>query len=207
MRFFRLPILILSAVLAGPAAAQDAPATTGPSAAPPSPPPSAPMSVESPQATQDKLLADLKRERDPDKAKQLAQQILVNWSSSGSATVDLLMEWANKSINDKKNAAALDFLDRVTLLQPDYPEVFNRRATLYYTMGDTRKSMADVQRVLALEPRYFPAIAGLASILTESGQDELALKAWERFLAIYPAERTAQENMLKLSEKLAGSRT
>lgn len=165
------------------------------------------MSVESPQATQDKLLADLKRERDPDKAKQLAQQILVNWSSSGSATVDLLMEWANKSINDKKNAAALDFLDRVTLLQPDYPEVFNRRATLYYTMGDTRKSMADVQRVLALEPRYFPAIAGLASILTEGGQDELALKAWERFLAIYPAERTAQENMLKLSEKLAGSRT
>lgn len=165
------------------------------------------MSVESPQAAQEKLLTDLKRERDPDKAKQLAQQILVNWSSSGSATVDLLMEWATKSITDKKNAAALDFLDRATLLQPDYAEAFNRRATLYYTMGDVRKSMADVQRVLALEPRYFPAIAGMASILTENGEDELALKAWERFLAIYPAERTAQENMLKLSEKLAGSRT
>jgi tetratricopeptide (TPR) repeat protein len=202
MRFFRLSALILTAALAGPATAQDAPATTGPSA-----PPSPPMSVESPQAAQEKLLTDLKRERDPDKAKQLAQQILVNWSSSGSATVDLLMEWANKSISDKKNGAALDFLDRVTLLQPDYPEVFNRRATLYYTMGDVRKSMADVQRVLSLEPRYFPAIAGMASILTENGEDELALKAWERFLAIYPAERTAQENMLKLSEKLAGSRT
>jgi hypothetical protein len=29
----------------------------------------------------------------------------------------------------------------------------------------------------------------------------------ERYLAIYPADRDAQENMLKLSDKLAGSRT
>ncbi|MCO5731951.1 hypothetical protein NFC69_10285 [Rhizobium sp. SSA_523] len=165
------------------------------------------MSAASPQAVQDRLFAELKRERNAERASQIAREIIGNWNVSGSATVDLLMSWANKSINERKNAAALDFLDRVTLLEPAYAEGFNRRATLYYTMGDARKSMADIQKVLALEPRHFPAIAGMAAILTENGEDELALKAWERFLAVYPAERTAQENVSKLSEKLAGNRT
>jgi hypothetical protein len=47
----------------------------------------------------------------------------------------------------------------------------------------------------------------MASILGDSGNDQLALKAWERFLEIYPANRNAQEQLNTLSEKLAGSRT
>ncbi|WP_137133538.1 hypothetical protein [Rhizobium sp. FKY42] len=160
-----------------------------------------------PKLAQDKLLKDLGRERDASKAKEIANRIMANWNASDSPTVDLLMQWANRSIAEKKNAAALDFLDEVTVLKPDYIEGWNRRATLHYTMGDRRKSMTDINQVLQREPRHFPALAGMATILMENGQDELALKAWERFLAIYPAERDAQENVTKLSEKLAGSRT
>jgi hypothetical protein len=47
----------------------------------------------------------------------------------------------------------------------------------------------------------------MAAILSERGNDELTLKAWERFLEIYPANRSAQEQAGKLSEKIAGSRT
>jgi hypothetical protein len=47
----------------------------------------------------------------------------------------------------------------------------------------------------------------MAAILSDSGNDQLTLKAWERFLDIYPADRTAQEQLNTLSEKLAGSRT
>jgi cytochrome c-type biogenesis protein CcmH/NrfG len=61
--------------------------------------------------------------------------------------------------------------------------------------------------VLDIEPRHFGALSGMAAILMETGNDALALKAWERFLAIYPANRSAQEQMNTLSEKLAGSRT
>ncbi|WP_137131582.1 hypothetical protein [Rhizobium sp. FY34] len=200
MRFFRLPSLILVSVLVASASmAQDAPTTTGPSG----------NTVSAPQTpkTQAMLLDALKRERDPDKARSIANQIRSNWTDSGSATVNLLMQWANGSIEEKKNGAALDFLDQVTLLQPDYPEGWNRRATLHFTMGDARKSMADIHQVLLREPRYFPAIAGLATIFTQAGEDEMALKAWERFLAVYPAEREARENVMKLTEKLAGSRT
>ncbi|MDO1582005.1 hypothetical protein [Rhizobium oryzicola] len=205
MRFLRfglliLPVLVLAADMA---AAQ----TAAPLPPAPTPSPAQPAVTASAKVTTDKLFEALKRERDPDKAKGIASQIASNWTDSGSATVNLLMQWANKAITDKKNAAALDFLDRVTLLEPAYTEAWNRRATLHYTMGNPRKSMADIEQVLRREPRYFPAIAGMATILTENGQDELALKAWERYLSVYPADREAQEQVTKLSEKLAGSRT
>jgi hypothetical protein len=67
--------------------------------------------------------------------------------------------------------------------------------------------MSDIEHVLDIEPRHFGALAGMASILGDSGNDQLALKAWERFLEIYPANRNAQEQLNTLSEKLAGSRT
>ncbi|MBT9369314.1 hypothetical protein [Rhizobium sp. CSW-27] len=196
MRFFRLPaLLILAALSSAPALAQDAGTETGASSTP------------TPESTEQTLFEALKRERDPDKARSIASQIMSDWKDSGSATINLLMQWADRSIDQKKNAAALDFLDQVTVLQPDYVEAWNRRATLHYAMGDTRKSMADINEVLKKDPRYFPAIAGMATILTEAGEDEPALRAWERFLDIYPADRDAQEAVEKLSEKLAGSRT
>lgn len=208
----------------GPAPTQPMPAQPLPNLPPPMPGQESPVrpgsaqanpvtaTPEAPQVTDPKLaqanlLEQLRRERDATKAKEIASKIIVNWSSSGSPTVDLLMQWANKAIAEKKNAAALDFLDEVTVLNPTYIEGWNRRATLHYTMGDMRKSMTDINQVLQREPRHFPALAGMATILMENGQDELALKAWERFLSIYPAERDAQENVTKLSEKLAGSRT
>ncbi|MFD1745201.1 tetratricopeptide repeat protein [Rhizobium helianthi] len=188
------------------------PGTTGPGApsatAEPSEKPQQDLAQSlDPKVRQDQLFDSLRRERDPDKAKEIASQIIANWNDSGSATVNLLMQWAAKAVAEKKNAAALDFLDEVTVLDPSYTEGWNRRATLHYTMGDTRKSMADINQVLQRDARHFPAIAGMATILMENGEDELALRAWERFLAIYPAERDAQENVTRLSEKIAGSRT
>jgi cytochrome c-type biogenesis protein CcmH/NrfG len=74
-------------------------------------------------------------------------------------------------------------------------------------MGDYARSMEDINQVLRIEPRHFGALAGMAAILTETGKDQLALKAWERFLEVYPADRAAQDQVNTLSEKLAGSPT
>lgn len=161
----------------------------------------------SPKQRLDTLFSELKRERDPEKAQGIASQIRMEWNDSGSATINLLMQWAEKAVEEKRNTAALDFLDQAIALKPDYAESWNRRATLNYAMGSYRKSMADINQVLRLEPRHFGALAGMAAILSESGNDQLTLKAWERFLEIYPADRTAQEQVNTLSEKLAGSRT
>ena len=155
----------------------------------------------------DALITELGRERDPEAANRLTEEIMTNWNASGSATVDLVMQWALTAATEKRNAAALDFLDQAIVLKPDFVGAWNQRATLHYTMGNYKKAVSDINRVLALEPRHFGALAGLAAILSERGSEEMALKAWERYLAIYPADRQAQEVVTKLSEKLAGSRT
>lgn len=196
-----LPILlVLTAAAPYPAMADDSAAgeNKNPNAAAPS---------VSPKQQLDDLFTALKRQRDPEQANIIADQIRMEWSDSGSATVNLLMQWADKAIEEKRNAAALDFLDQVIALKPDYAEGWNRRATLNYAMGDYRKSMEDINQVLRIEPRHFGALAGMAAILSETGNDQLTLEAWQRFLDIFPANRAAQEQVNTITEKLAGSRT
>jgi tetratricopeptide (TPR) repeat protein len=162
-------------------------------------------SAVSPKQHIDDLFTALKRERDPEQASAIADEIRMQWNDSGSATINLLMQWADKAIAEKRSAAALDFLDQVIALKPNYVEGWNRRATLNYALGNFRKSMEDINHVLMLEPRHFGALAGMAAILTESGNNELALKAWERFLEIYPSDHNAQQQVDTLTEKLSGS--
>jgi tetratricopeptide (TPR) repeat protein len=155
----------------------------------------------------DQMLNQLKRERDPDAARVIANATMAAWSESNSPTVDLLMQWSAKAAAEKRNAAALDFIDQAITLKPDFVGGWNQRATLHFTMGNYKKSVSDIERVLKLEPRHFGAIAGLAGILTERGSKQAAMQAWERYLDIYPADREAQEIVAKLSEELAGQKT
>ena len=192
------PLLLVLGFAPAGALAQTADTVSAPAASP---------AFQSSAERLDSLFDDLKRARDPGAARGIADRIRREWQESGSPTVDLLIQWADKATAEDKNAVALDFLDEAIRLRPDYAEGWNRRATLHFKMGNHRKAMSDINRVLALEPRHFGAIAGMAAILTQSGRDELALNAWERFLSIYPAERRAQKEVGDLAEKLTGQRT
>ncbi|MEP4860892.1 MAG: hypothetical protein ABJ117_09540, partial [Alphaproteobacteria bacterium] len=99
---------------------------------------------------------------------------------------------------------ALDFLDQIVTLEPGYAEGWNRRATVHYMMDSYSKSMADIERTLNLEPRHFGALSGMGAILKATGRKKLALRAYERVLAIYPMMRNAQNEVVTLTEDLAG---
>jgi tetratricopeptide (TPR) repeat protein len=153
------------------------------------------------------LFSSLKKERDAQKARVIANEIVGAWTDSGSATINLLMKWAEEAADEKRKAAAYDFLDQAILLEPDYAEAWYRRALVHFADGDTRKAMSDLNQTLEKEPRYFPALASLANILESTERDELALKVWERYLALYPADKDAQKEAGDLAEKLAGTRS
>lgn len=155
----------------------------------------------------DELFFALKRERNEAKATRIAEQIQAQWQNSGSATVDLMMQWAALAMTEKKYAVALDFLDQVTVMKPDFAEGWNRRATVNFLMNDYGRSMADIQKTLSLEPRHFGALAGLAAILKDTGNKEGALHAFEQVLAVYPMMREAQKQAGQLAEDLTGQRT
>jgi len=204
MRFIMSALPLLAVLAAVPAFAEDAKTT-------PAKTETVRESTPGPLATGeqrlDNLFLRLKKERSTEQAKGIANEIREVMTVSGSATVDFLMESSARAMNDKRYGAALDFLDQVTLLQPDYVEGWNRRATLHYLLGNYPKAMSDSARVLTLEPRHLGALAGIAGILQETGHDQQALEAWETYLSYYPADREAQEQMFELMNKLAGQKT
>jgi tetratricopeptide (TPR) repeat protein len=150
------------------------------------------------------LFKELKKARTASSAGRIAQSIWKQWADSGSPTIDLLMQWSDDAMKKRKYDAALDFLDQVVTLEPDYAEGWNRRATVHYMMDEYAKSMSDIEHVLRLEPRHFGALTGMAMILKQTGRKELALQAYQRVLEVYPMMRSAQSAVTELSEELAG---
>jgi tetratricopeptide (TPR) repeat protein len=152
----------------------------------------------------DALFLQLKREGNEKAAERIAERIREEWMRSGSASIDLMMQWSKTAMDEQKYDVALDFLDQIVTLSPAFAEGWNRRATVHFMMRNYRKSMSDIDRTLQLEPRHFGALAGLAQIMKDAGRKELALDAFQRVLDIYPMLRGVQNEVGALAEELAG---
>jgi tetratricopeptide (TPR) repeat protein len=163
-----------------------------------------PSADAKPENRLDKLLGELKRERNEKAAERIAARIWEEWGHSGSASIDLMMTWSKTAMDGQKFDVALDFLDQVVTMEPSYAEGWNRRATVHFMMQNYSKSMADINHTLQLEPRHFGALSGMGQIMKNTGHNELALQAWQRVLDIYPMMRSAQNEVATLSEELAG---
>ena len=155
----------------------------------------------------DSLFASLKTETDPDAADEMENAILGLWLESGSDTVDLLMQWTLKAMEEKQYPRALDFLDRIILLEPAYIEGWNKRATVYFLMDDYGKSIADIGKVLELEPRHFGALSGLGMIMRSIGDDDRAMAAFREALAVDPHLDNVREELDSLEAETAGRDT
>ena len=152
----------------------------------------------------DFLFEALKVAPDADSAKLVENRIWALWFTSGSDTADLLMSRVKTAADDKDVKLALQLLDAIIDLKPDYVEAWNRRATLHFTNKDYGKSLADIRQVLAREPRHFGALTGLGVIMQELGEDKLALEAFRRALAVNPHLQKIPEFVKSLTEKVEG---
>jgi tetratricopeptide (TPR) repeat protein len=133
-------------------------------------------------------------------------QIYAAWNRSGSASMDLLAERADKAVAEQDYDTALIHLNDLTRLAPDFPEGWNKRATVYFLRDEYGRSLADISRVLALEPRHFGAYSGLGIILDRLGDKKGALEAYRRAVAIHPHLPGAAEGIRKLTREVEGER-
>jgi tetratricopeptide (TPR) repeat protein len=171
-------------LLAGPlAAARAAPAKPGPTDRQTTGPAIADLSRDQ---QIDALLKTLKTTTDDTVAMEAERSLAALWLKSGSDTVDLMMRWVATAMTAKNYGLALDYLDRILTLKPDYAEGWNARATVYFLREDYSRSLFDLQEVLRIEPRHFDALAGLGAVLRELGKDKEALAVFEQALALDP---------------------
>jgi tetratricopeptide (TPR) repeat protein len=144
------------------------------------------MAKRGPAATLERLFQRLHDAATQEEAEGVARLIQRRWARSGSDTADLLMTRAQQALKDKQNELAIELLDRVISLQPDWAEAWNQRANALYLMGDAIRSMLDIGETLKREPRHYGAMMGLGMILRQQGDDKAAMKAFRKALEIYP---------------------
>jgi tetratricopeptide (TPR) repeat protein len=152
----------------------------------------------------DSLFERLHTAPDERTAQLLEEAVWQIWLRSGSDTVDVLMQQSIKAMNERETQSALEILDAVVALAPDYAEGWNKRATVLFLLDRYSESMRDIVRVLELEPRHFGALSGIGLIHRALGDKEKALAAFRQALEIHPFLPGARKAIEELSEEVEG---
>lgn len=141
---------------------------------------------------------------DEGSAEPLQRKIMSELARNESDALTLLLSRATKAMEAEEYDKALVFLDDLVRLDPRFAEAWNRRATVYFLQENYGRSVADIARVLALEPRHFGALSGLGIILDRLDREAEALDVFRRALEIHPHLEGAAEAVERLTPIVEG---
>lgn len=175
LRFTAMLALALWTMMMGPAVAQQ-----------PAPPPVSAEPRLSEKERLDRLFERLKTAPTPEAATPIARQIEQRFERSGSDTADVLLQRAKQAIEAKTYDSALDLLDYVITLRPDWAEAYHRRAIVHFLTKDEESAMRDIRMTLTQEPRHFHALVGLGQLLQMMGRRKNAFDVYQKALDVYP---------------------
>ena len=152
------------------------------------------------------LFKDLKAASLDVDALLVEREIWKIWTIHKNRHITSLMSQGLKALDNNNLKKGLGFFNNIIDMDPNFAEAWNKRATIYFLMGNFDKSMQDIHRTLILEPRHFGAISGLGLIFNALGQPENALSAFRRVREIYPLSRSATGFIKRLSKRDPGLR-
>jgi tetratricopeptide (TPR) repeat protein len=141
----------------------------------------------------------LKVLRDPDPVvRALAEHALWQvWSRSGDPEIDALFQEGVAQMTQRDGQGAIATFSRIIEKRPEFAEGWNKRATVYFLMGEYQKSLADCDEVVKRNPSHFGALSGYGQIYLQLNQPERALSYFERALTVNPnleqVERVIEE--------------
>ena len=130
-------------------------------------------------AERERLFAALAKASNAAEASGLVSQVWALWFRAPNAEVAAIMEEALERRGKRDYPGAAEILDGLVDSAPEWAEAWNQRATIRYLLRDFEGSLADIDRVLDLEPKHFGALSGQALILMHQGQmaaGQLALR-------------------------------
>jgi len=132
-----------------------------------------------------KLAAAL-RDADP-LVRELAESAMWQvWSRSGDATIDRLFATGLEQMQARQGDEAVDTFSEIIRRRPEFAEGWNKRATVYYLLGEYKKSLADCDEVMKRNPYHFGALSGYGMIYMQLDQPATALEYFEQALRVNP---------------------
>jgi tetratricopeptide (TPR) repeat protein len=148
-----------------------------------------------------KLAAAL-RDDDPLVRKLAERAMWEVWSRSGDSAVDHLLASGIEQMSAREGELAVQTFTEVIRRRPDFAEGWNKRATVYYLMGEYQKSLADCDEVMKRNPYHFGALSGYGMIYLKLDQPAKALEYFQRALQVNPNLESVNETVEMLKPLL-----
>jgi len=108
------------------------------------------------------------------------------WSRSGDPAIDRLFARGLEQMQARQGEEAVETFSEVIRRRPEFAEGWNKRATVYYLLGEYKKSLADCDEVMKRNPYHFGALSGYGMIYMQLDQPAQALEYFERALRVNP---------------------
>jgi tetratricopeptide (TPR) repeat protein len=150
------------------------------------------------------LFAQLQTAETADAGARVADAIVAEWSKSGSAAIDLLLQRGEEAMGAGDPVLAAGHFTAAIDHAPDFAEAWHGRAAAYYMAGLVGPALDDLRQVLVLNPQHFDAMGGFAIILEELERPEQALEVWRKVAALHPTDVGAAGAIARLELALGG---
>ena len=127
------------------------------------------------------------------------------WSRSGDPEIDALFQQGVEQMNQGDADQAIATFSAIIKKKPDFAEGWNKRATIYFLIGEYDKSLRDCDEVVKRNPDHFGVLAGYGQIYLQLDQYERALDYFQRALKVNPnmpqVEATVEQLKRVIAEK------
>ena len=131
----------------------------------------------------------------------IEQKIWKIWSTHPTdKSLTLILKKGSNLININKPRDAINVFTNLIDLDPLWAEAWNKRATVFYLVGEYQKSQDDINKVLKLEKRHFGALAGQGLVNIKLENYEKAIKSYEKAQEIYPSMQSPKIMIEKIEE-------
>ena len=162
---------------------------------------SAPLSAQS--EGMDELFERLKS-AEPADAGLIEREIEMMWRQSGSPAMDLLLKRGREALEAEDFQAAIEHFTALTDHAPEFAEGWYGRAQAYVVTQRIGPAVADLERVLTINPRHFEAIFGLGVLFEQINRPDRAYDAYRLVLDLYPHHEEARERLSRLEKDVNG---
>ncbi|WP_170921198.1 tetratricopeptide repeat protein [Enhydrobacter aerosaccus] len=127
----------------------------------------------------DTLFAKLQSTADPLAAQALEQAIWEQWTMVPDPGQRQLMLRGIAEMQQQELQNAIATFTKLIEIAPELSEAWNKRATVYWLVGNLSASIADICETVKREPRHFGAYSGLGMIRAQQGEPARAVAAFE----------------------------
>lgn len=132
------------------------------------------------------LLDSLRAAQDANAAQEAIGNIWMFWRTAPDEPAQELLDTGLQALRYGDYLRAEQSFTRLTGYCPDYAEGWNQLAFAYFLTDRDDQSLAALDRVIALEPAHFGALAGMGLIHIRAGRPEVGQIWLRKAVAINP---------------------